>query len=363
MKPRLLTLLVSVLTISNFPLASGGATLVNNSSPNVELVRHVEVAGGTGGGRFVGHYFFASTSTGLAIYDIADPTRPKQVGRLGDPSTTYAPFSAQEDPETNGRIFLADRPSALTVVDVSDVRNPHIVGELDTYQHTWSCVADCTYAYGADGAIVDLTNPRKPREVGNWQQETGINGAHDVTSVSRDLTVVSTTPLRILDVSDPRRPRLLAQGQPQSVGFQHGNLWPRHGKDRFLIAGTENAYLCNLDPAFITTFDTRGWKQTGTFRPVDEYRVPEDPDQASPVNTFCGHWFDTHPDFHDGGLIAAGWYEDGMRLLEVDSTGHIEEKGYFMRELGASSAAYWAARDLVYVTDYNEGFDVLRVKT
>ena len=76
----------------------------------------------------------------------------------------------------------------------------------------------------------------------------------------------------------------------------------------------------------------------------------------------CGHWFDEEPSFRNGGRVTAAWYEDGMRLLDIDRKGRIEEIGYYIRENAASSAAYWITEDIIYVTDYYDGFDVLRVK-
>lgn len=356
--------IASLLALTSTSLARvAPSTAAFRSSSNIELVRTVEVKGGTGGGRVIGDFFYVSTATGMHIYDISDPLKPRRLGHLGKPPKYPTLFAAQEDPDTNGEIYLSDRNGGLQVVDVRDVRRPTVVGETGGYQHTWSCISHCDYAYGADGAIVNVRKPNGPKLVGNWQDRTGIAGAHDVTPVTEDLAVVSTTPLSVIDVSRPLRPSVIATGTAESDGFAHGNLWPRKGKDRFLILGTENAFYCNAEPAFITTFDTRGWRESGELRPVDEYRVPDlDPNRSTPVNTLCGHWFDAAPSFHDGGLLAAAWYEDGMRLLDIDGRGRIEEVGYYIRDNAASSAAYWVTEEIVYLTDYQNGFDILRVR-
>lgn len=354
--------MLSVLGIMSASSASPPITTYRASN-NVELVRHVPVKGGTGGGRVLGNYFYVSTGGGMQIYDISNPARPRRLSNLGTPpNISFLYGSAQEDPDTNGEIFLGHR-GGLELIDVSDVRDPKVVGVSNVYQHTYSCISDCDFVYGADGAIFDIRKPSNPREVGNWQSVTGIQGAHDVTGVSEDLAVVSTMPLTILNVEDPLRPRVLAEGTPKSSGFMHGNLWPRQGEDRFLIAGTEDSWTCNAAPAFITTFDTRGWKASGRLEPVDEYRVPDlDLERSTPVNLLCGHWFDDEPSFRNGGRVAAAWYEDGMRLLDIDGRGRIKEVGYYIRQNAASSAAYWVTDGFVYVTDYHDGFDVLRVK-
>lgn len=335
----------------------------SRSSENIRLIGRVAEPGGTGGARLIGHYFYVSTAGGMRIYDVSDPRKPRRVGALGEDQTLHWPHAAQEDPDTNGDVYLSDRTGGLEIIDVADARDPHPIGQLGRYQHTWTCIKQCRYAYGADGLIVDLRNPEHPKEIGNWQYQTGIRGAHDVTAVTDNIAVVSTTPLRIIDTSDPRKPKVVAQGEPKSRGFAHGSAWPRDGRDRFLIMGTEESFSCNATPAFVATFDTRRWRQ-GKLLARDEWRVPDtDLERSTPVNILCGHWFDPHPRFHNGGLVAAAWYEDGMRLLQISPKGKIREVGYYIRENALSSAAYWITDNIIYVTDYYEGFDILRVDT
>jgi hypothetical protein len=78
------------------------------------------------------------------------------------------------------------------------------------------------------------------------------------------------------------------------------------------------------------------------------------------VNTFCAHWFTTHPSYRDGGLVAMGWYEHGTRLLEVSKQGRISEYGWFLPLGGSTSAAYWVDARTLYVVDYQRGLDILR---
>lgn len=100
-----------------------------------------------------------------------------------------------------------------------------------------------------------------------------------------------------------------------------------------------------------------------TLKLVDEYGTDEviPTEGGWPVGTGCGHWFDVHPRFRNGGSIAAGWYEHGVRFLSVTPDGIIEEDGYFVSVGGSTSAAYWIDDQIVYATDYNDrGFDILR---
>ncbi|MGH2808277.1 MAG: hypothetical protein ACRDKT_13490, partial [Actinomycetota bacterium] len=72
-------------------------------------------------------------------------------------------------------------------------------------------------------------------------------------------------------------------------------------------------------------------------------------------------WFDDHPRFRNGGLVASAWAEHGTRILEVSRTGRIAEKGYFVPFAGETAAAYWITDEIVYAIDLTRGIDILRV--
>jgi hypothetical protein len=109
-------------------------------------------------------------------------------------------------------------------------------------------------------------------------------------------------------------------------------------------------------------WDATKWRTAHSFNMIDEYRVsnglPTEGD--APANLFCAHWFDDHPDFHNGGLVAMAWYEHGTRFLRVRPNGTIKEAGYFLPVGGSTSAAYWVTDEIVYAVDYQRGLDILR---
>jgi hypothetical protein len=333
------------------------------ASPNVEYIDHVPLENDTSGARVLGGYMYVTTSRGLSIYDLEDPLAPRKVGSTILPQT---PYFAQEDVDTNGRILLvATVDGVLNVVDVEDKTNPQVIGRLrGGAGHTNTCILDCTYSYASSGQIVDLRDPTDPRLVGDWS--TGVPGSvtHDVTEVAPGMIVVSG-PIALLDArKDPTNPvvRALAMGGPG--GIIHSNLWPRQMKDTFLLVGGESAGpRCGEQSASFSTWDTRGWRRSGTFRELHEYRVESGTytDGNAAANTFCMHWFDDHPDFRNGGLVAVAWYEHGTRILEVGPAGKIESAGYFLPMGGATSAAYWVTDDIIYTADYHRGIDIIRV--
>ncbi len=344
------------------PNAHGaGPTAGGFASDNVEYVAHVPLNYDSPGARILGNYLYLTTSRDLRIFDISDPVAPELVGFLVFPQVVYF---AQEDVDTNGEILLV----GTSVIDVEDKTNPRVIGSWRDgpsflVHHTISCVLDCTWAYTAEGDIVDLRNPSNPKlKRGKWGR-----GAHDVTEVAPGLVVASTNPALLLDARhDPANPKRLAVAPPPKQDqFVHSNLWPRQAKDDFLLMSGETiGPTCEEDSAVFMTFDTRRWRKTKSFKLLHEYRLANGlpTDGEAPVNTWCTHWFDTHPDFRNGGMVAHAWYEHGTRFLDIDSNGKIKEIGWFVPFAGSTSAAYWATDDIVYAIDYQRGFDILRFK-
>src|SRR4029453_3279915 len=75
------------------------------------------------------------------------------------------------------------------------------------------------------------------------------------------------------------------------------------------------------------------------------------------------HWFQEHPTFRNGGLVAISEYEDGVRFLQITEDGGIVEQGYFLSLGSSSSSPKWAGKDdVLFSIDYQRGIDILRWK-
>jgi hypothetical protein len=342
----------------------GGPTPGGFASDNVEWIAHIPLDVDTSGARLIGKYFYITNSRHLTIYDVSDPLSPQPQGVLPLPQQ---PYFAEEDVDTNGEILLISTFAGLYVIDVEDKTSPQIIGQMEGGgQHTWSCVLDCKWAYGSEGKIADLRDPTDPKEVGDWTKGVPASSGHDVTEVKPGLVVTSSQPVMLLDArKDPAKPKLLVLGSNSDNRFIHSNLWPNKMKERYLLVGGETGGpSCDGENAGkFMTWDTKGWQRTHTFKVADEYQVknglPTDGD--APANLFCTHWFDTHPRYKNGGLVAMAWYEHGTRFFEISKKGKISEAGYFVPFAGSTSAAYWVTKDILYTADYNRGIDILRV--
>ena len=109
----------------------------------------------------------------------------------------------------------------------------------------------------------------------------------------------------------------------------------------------------------------------GTISPLDR----KTPDQLGggltlPAGAFCSaHWFDYHQD----GFVAQGFYQAGLRILDVKDAANITQVGHATTGATEVFDAYWVpVRDengvvtgektnLVYTTDTTRGIDVYEV--
>lgn len=377
---------------------SGGPSPGGFTSDNVEWLSVNPLHTGTAGGRLHDGYFYVTDPRGVYIYDVAEPETPSLTGFVNVFQSGLGVVLAQEDPDTNGKILLVDAidPAApgdgaqLLVIDVRDKAAPAVVGSVDVTDHTWTCVLDCTYAFGRSGNIVDLTDPTNPVHLdADWRSRLSRapSYTHDFTEVRPGFVVSSGQPSYYIDVRNPDAGVELNQIRtnfPQ-FGF-HGARWPNDGTDRFLLMGTEIAppgsnNLAGSDcdgPGGLFVYDATEVLAADRFqeenpdlpRPPAEFhqlgkwniaRTGTLADGNAPGHVlFCEHWFDAHPAFDAGGLVAMGTYTNGTRFLEVDAEGQIEEVGWFQPIGGYTGAAYWITDEIVYVHDYVRGLDILR---
>lgn len=360
-------LALAVLTLVLAAAAPASAQLPGGlSSGNVEHVTNFAAHADTAGGKLLGGHYYVTTERDLSIYDVAQPEAPRLVGSalFDSPGT---PVFTEEDPDTNGRILVTSNTDFF-VFDVSDKTAPRVVGRIPGLdQHTMSCVLDCTWVYGSEGAIVDLRDPAQPKllETG-WREQAqpAVTSTHDVTEVSPGLLVTSTEPLLVLDAREnPAAPKVV--GSATTPGFAHANLWPRGGADDLLLVGGEETGpgCSEAAGASFMTFDARSFGQSRTFALLDEFKLGTGmiADGRSPETTFCVHWFSPHPTWANGGLVAIAWYEHGTRFLQVARDGQISEIGWFLPYgPGQASDVDWITDRVVYVADYLRGLDVLK---
>jgi hypothetical protein len=350
--------------------AAAGPSAGGLSSDNVEWLQHIPFEVGTAtGARVIGKYLYVTSWKTFSIYDVSDPENPQRM--------VTEPFGFKfenEDVATNGKImiFSEELPDAsIHVWDVEDKTNPEEIATVPGGQHTMSCLLNCKWLYGSDGNIFDLRNPAKPKLMKEkWGDGMPASGGHDVEEIAPGIVLTASDPMLLLDArKDPRHPKLLAAAQ-QMGEFIHSVQWPNLGKDKFALASGETwtpgvDARCNSTSAGISTWDGSQAKKTHSLKMIDVWRPTNGTisDGNPVVNAPFGcssHWFEEHPTFDNGGILAAGFYNHGTRFLRVDKKGKVSQEAWFIPNAGGTSAAYWLTDRIVYAVDYQRGIDVIK---
>jgi hypothetical protein len=260
---------------------------------------------------------------------------------------------------------------------------PREVGFIGRSNHTTTCAdAACEWLYGSNGRIYDATDPGNIAEVGQWG-----GGGHALNRDASGLMISDSTPRLVLDVTEPAAPKVIAEGRPNTKDFgsdgylQHNNVRPdadqwvprADGDDggrvrpgELLIGNSESNLNTNCDQAGgLSTWDLRNLDRGAPMRQVDVFRPLQGDYNSSgdaAVNALgcSGHWF-TEQD----GLVAASWYEHGVRVFGIDTdTLKIEQVGFFQPAVTEAGAAHWLTdaegNEYIYSVDYARGIDILR---
>lgn len=348
-------------------LPAGATGVMSN---NVTWVRTVPYeAGFATGARLVGSHLYVAGTTRLSIYDVSNPLEPVRMS-----TTPYAFQFANEDVDTNGSILITSDDQVrggLHIWNVKDKAAPREIAVLEgLVDHTFTCVLGCAWAYGSLGSIVDLRDPSRPQLAGNWAPGMRRGDGFDTNEVAPGLVVTASRTIRLLDGrADPAKPRKRAIGMTFDGRLIHSSRWPRKGRDRFLLVQGETPVTprCSETNGAFMTWDASKWKKTRSFTLIDEYRARNGTyaDGNPPANILgCTNmWFQEHPSFRNGGLVASAFFEHGTRFLEVDERGTISEVGYFAPAGGSTIATYWITDEIVYAVDIVRGIDILRFTT
>ncbi len=402
-----------------------GASVPVISTPNIRLVTNVpDTAGISGVFARSAPYFYLSSADSITVYDVSNPVAPKITGTLPNLVFENEAMNYGEKKRVDGtvnRFVLVGvdlvqasptvpdhigRTNEVMVVDVTDPARPYIRSRVatQTNTHTVTCIheTDCRYAYtaGRNGkfSVVDLSDLDAPREVGVFDSPAGGPNAAFTSGAGHKWnfddagygTHTGSGGSAVFDVADPTQPRLVATTDAHGVqspwnDFIHHNSY-RPNASRFspgqqasvangnVLLVTEEDYE-NTDCATAGSFQT--WQvgsldgTPGTITPLDRIN-PVDLGEgvSAPRMAFCSaHWFDYHP----SGIVAQGYYEGGLRLLDVRDPRDIKEYGYVASGLSEVWDAYWvpqrnkngvatgAKTNIVYTVDAVRGLDVYTV--
>lgn len=377
------------------PLGAGGFV-----SDNVEYVGTLPITPGIGG-RVITvegqQRLYMTGSQGLYIFDLSDPALPLPLGFYQLPHFQNEDVDVSDD---GSRVIIstdtasvdrsAERRNGIHVLDTSDPGDIRRVGFMPQSNHTTTCADDaCEWLYGSGGKILDATDPADIKEVGTWKPRnlddgTAVSGGHALNRDESGLMISDTNPRLVLDVTDPATPVILTSGAasvnlPDGL-LQHNNVrlgaaeWtPRaEGDDspelragELLVGNSESNVRaqCGKNAGGLSSWSMRDFdkgaslEQRDVFRPVNGDITKGDP--AANALGCSGHWFTVRDN-----MIAASWYEHGVRFIEVSPQGSFTQRGFFQPVVTEAGAAHWVVADdgteYVYSMDYARGIDILR---
>jgi hypothetical protein len=364
------------------------------ASDNVSLVTSLPNPGVIGA-RFRGNHMFATSLTGLTVYDISDPAAPAQVAVLP------LPHFENEDVDLGGDILLISNDAAestgiLYVIDISDPAAPALLSQLSMGGdpvsggpgHTASCVLDCTFAWVTDTGgirVIDLRDPAAPVDLGTHESPAyGGIATHDVQVDGNGLAWVvgfgGAAAYKLPKGYDGSSlGKLVAQTDERGLStyMEELGLGDGAGPNDFILHNS--ARKKNSSVVYITEEDynrpgcrgagsfetwrvpTKDGKPTGGMvKLLDQWQTELVADAASPAIMCSAHYFDVK-----GNIVAQGWYEQGVRFLDVSDPTNIRQIGFFSGPQSLNWAAYFPPTDptgqIVYNFDASHGIDVLQI--
>ena len=364
---------------------------------------------------FIGTTMFASTVTGIYSYDVSDPAKPVLLGAL--PQYIWE----NEDVDVDAKrqlLFLSRDPRGFTspattafpygAVQVIDVSNPRLLRQLSMTLlpggHTTTCIDGCNYTWTAGPAssvtdpkewggrpvyALDMRDPSKPipcpHPIDTDQNDGKTDYTHDVQVDSTGVAWISGSgAVRGYWVTGTHRNAQTGRLQKATGcepvpyggggtdlgqligrgGVMHNSLRPSYLKNTLLateeVTGTSNC----KSAGHLAAYDISNTYRGAGFRSTPERKfrmtlLDTWTTEKAVGATACdsAHYFTDQ----GNGLLAAAFYTQGTRFLDVRDPHHLKQVGFYRPNDANTWASYWRPGGYVFVADFTRGVDILRV--
>jgi hypothetical protein len=274
------------------------------------------------------------------------------------------------------------------IYDISDRSRPRLLAYQKTHGfgvHRFDM--DGRYAYistemegyvGNILVIYDIAKPDAPQEVARWwmpgQHVAGgeaptwkgyKNRLHHALRVGDELwAAVWNAGLRVIDVSDIRRPRTVGEYNyhppfPEPTHTVLPLSAPIGGKRIAVAVDEEHDHIPGQPHAGLWVFDV---SDLADIRPLSTFHVSEMDSPWSRTGRFGAHQFQ---EYLSGTLVYVTWFSGGLRIVDVADPMLPREVGHFIPEPTGGNSSPQSndvdvdQRGLIYLLDRNQGLDIL----
>lgn len=347
----------------------------------------------------IGSYAYLSTiSDHFLVFDISDPTHPKQTDKIKVDARLINDISTTPD----GKILVISRENAsnrkngIAFYDTSDPAHPKLISDYTATVTggVHSAFVDSHYVYLTDDAtgsmrVIDFSDAKNPKEVARWEVKNDVANAvksdegvqihgrylHDL-QVKDGLAYLAywRDGLVILDVGkgikggSPENPKLVSQ-----LHFNHNELYGNGW-----LAGSHSVfrykdYVFVGDEVFPAIFDIHA-KPRIPVRGIMHVVDVSDIDHPRKVAEYPVPEAGAHNMWVEDDVLYMGYYNGGARVLDVSGElrGDLYRQG---REIGriwtgdadgfrTNQPFCWGAqphKGLVYFNDINTGLWIVKV--
>jgi hypothetical protein len=327
----------------------------------------------------------------VVVVDVTDAADPQITARIGTNHRTHTVGCLND--ECTHAVTSGD-DNAFDVIDLTDIHDPFIAttvtdqpmagnqGITSSVGHDWDVDDDGVAWWVGTGGIIayDVSDPTDP-VILNSSDEHGRDPEWNDYITHNSLRPNGD------DFSGPRH----HPGQGQGGGLERNRdsgSWssdsgaPHVDRGNVLLITEEDYvdprcgsaegsfqtwYIPDLDPSI----NSEGEQDGGTITPLDQWNSEiAGTGIETPAGAFCSaHYFDYHQD----GYVAQGWYQQGLRILDVNDPTDIQQVGYWITGVQETWGAYWVPEydedgrqtglktDLVYTNDPTRGMEILQV--
>ena len=260
-----------------------------------------------------GHYAYVASSTcGLLILDVADPTRPAQVGALD--GTVSIDINAVTARDSFAFVGWAPSMRTLHTIDVSDPTNPTWVGGDTLFNVPEDMVLRDSFLYVAEDnkfQVVNVARPREPAVVGTCGLQFDTYGI----CLDDTLAYVASYPFAVVNVRDPASPVVVGT---ITRGACNGSV-----RDTFLFMSSGGVVVYSVsDPTQPTVLDSISpGTNTAWVEPV-------------------------------GSLLYTG-HRDGVRVVDASDVHNMHVRGFGATPFGVNRLRY--SSPYLYAACYDAG--------